>query len=102
MLKGGLLPFPRTGCVLYAKAILSCCSGIRQVCSRSLLKETNESAESPLAGTLAAPSASKLGMLEARLLTKRYAGIPVVDHVSFSIEPGEILGYVGPNGAGKS
>src|SRR5260370_7888340 len=41
-------------------------------------------------------------MLEARLLTKRYAGIPVVDHVSFSIEPGEILGYVGPNGAGKS
>jgi ABC-2 type transport system ATP-binding protein len=41
-------------------------------------------------------------MLEARLLTKRYAGVPVVDHVSFSIEPGEILGYVGPNGAGKS
>jgi ABC-2 type transport system ATP-binding protein len=41
-------------------------------------------------------------MLEARSLTKRFAGIPVVDHVSFSIEPGEILGYVGPNGAGKS
>jgi ABC-2 type transport system ATP-binding protein len=41
-------------------------------------------------------------MLEARQLTKLYAGIPVVDHVSFSIEPGEILGYLGPNGAGKS
>ena len=41
-------------------------------------------------------------MLEARLLTKRYTGIPVVDHVSFSIQPGEILGYLGPNGAGKS
>jgi hypothetical protein len=26
MLTGGLLPFPRTGCVLYAKAILSQCS----------------------------------------------------------------------------
>src|SRR5688500_14611316 len=26
MLTGGLLPFPRTGCVLYAKAILSYCS----------------------------------------------------------------------------
>jgi len=31
MLTGGLLPFPRTGCVLYAKAILSYCSEIRQV-----------------------------------------------------------------------
>jgi ABC-2 type transport system ATP-binding protein len=41
-------------------------------------------------------------MLEARLLTKLYSGIPVVDHVSFSIQPGEILGYLGPNGAGKS
>src|SRR5450432_2369240 len=41
-------------------------------------------------------------MFEARLLTKRYSGIPVVDHVSFVIRPGEILGYLGPNGAGKS
>jgi ABC-2 type transport system ATP-binding protein len=41
-------------------------------------------------------------MLEVRLLTKRYSGIPVVDAVSFSIRPGEILGYLGPNGAGKS
>src|SRR5256885_13088172 len=41
-------------------------------------------------------------MLEVRLLTKRYSGIPVVDAVSFTIRPGEILGYLGPNGAGKS
>jgi ABC-2 type transport system ATP-binding protein len=41
-------------------------------------------------------------MLEARALTKRYNGIPVVDRVSFVIHPGEILGYLGPNGAGKS
>ncbi|HYW43065.1 MAG TPA: ABC transporter ATP-binding protein [Bryobacteraceae bacterium] len=41
-------------------------------------------------------------MLEVRSLTKLYSGIPVVDRVSFSIEPGEILGYLGPNGAGKS
>jgi ABC-2 type transport system ATP-binding protein len=41
-------------------------------------------------------------MLEARALTKLYTGIPAVDHVSFSIQPGEILGYLGPNGAGKS
>ena len=41
-------------------------------------------------------------MLEVRQLTKRYSGIPVVDHVTFQIRPGEILGYLGPNGAGKS
>ena len=42
------------------------------------------------------------GALEVRHLTKRFNGIPAVDDVSFTIEPGEILGYVGPNGAGKS
>lgn len=41
-------------------------------------------------------------MLEARHLTKRFSRISVVDDVSFSIRPGEILGYLGPNGSGKS
>jgi ABC-2 type transport system ATP-binding protein len=41
-------------------------------------------------------------MLEVLQLTKRYRGIAAVDHVSFSIQPGQILGYLGPNGAGKS
>ncbi|MBI2685117.1 MAG: ABC transporter ATP-binding protein [Acidobacteria bacterium] len=41
-------------------------------------------------------------MLEVRHLTKRYSGITVVDKVSFTIRPGEILGYLGANGAGKS
>jgi ABC-2 type transport system ATP-binding protein len=41
-------------------------------------------------------------MLEVCSLTKRFNGIPVVQDVSFTVKPGEILGYVGPNGAGKS
>ncbi len=41
-------------------------------------------------------------MLEARALTKCYASFPVVNAVSFTIRPGQILGYLGPNGSGKS
>lgn len=41
-------------------------------------------------------------MLEICSLSKRYSGVPAVENVSFSIRPGEILGYLGPNGAGKS
>jgi ABC-2 type transport system ATP-binding protein len=41
-------------------------------------------------------------MLEARSLTKYYNHTPAVRGVSFTIRPGEILGYLGPNGAGKS
>jgi ABC-2 type transport system ATP-binding protein len=41
-------------------------------------------------------------MLEVRELTKCYTRVPAVDSVSFTIQPGEILGYLGPNGSGKS
>jgi ABC-2 type transport system ATP-binding protein len=41
-------------------------------------------------------------MLEARALTKYYSHTPAVRDVSFTIQPGDILGYLGPNGAGKS
>ena len=44
----------------------------------------------------------KSPMLEVRNLAKRYNRIPAVDGISFTIQPGEILGYLGPNGAGKS
>ena len=41
-------------------------------------------------------------MLEARGLTKFYAGIPALEDVSFQAEPGHVLGYLGHNGSGKS
>jgi ABC-2 type transport system ATP-binding protein len=41
-------------------------------------------------------------MLEAQRLVKRYLGHAVVDHVSFAVRPGEVVGYLGPNGSGKT
>jgi len=41
-------------------------------------------------------------MIEARDLTKIYGGKTAVDHLSFTVEPGQVTGFLGPNGAGKS
>jgi lipopolysaccharide export system ATP-binding protein len=43
-----------------------------------------------------------LVLLEARDLVKRYGGRTVVDHVTFQVRQGEIVGLLGPNGAGKT
>lgn len=42
-------------------------------------------------------------IIEAENLTKVYNGkVKAVDHISFSIEEGEVFGLLGPNGAGKT
>ena len=41
-------------------------------------------------------------MIETHELTKLYGSLAAVDKLSFSVEPGEVLGFLGPNGAGKS
>lgn len=40
--------------------------------------------------------------LEVDGLTKKFGDFTAVDHVTFSVQPGEVLGYLGPNGSGKT
>ena len=41
-------------------------------------------------------------MIKVESLTKRYARNVAVDHISFQVEKGQIVGFLGPNGAGKT
>jgi ABC-2 type transport system ATP-binding protein len=41
-------------------------------------------------------------LIEVQDLTKAYGSVTAVDHVSFTVKKGEILGFLGPNGAGKT
>ena len=41
-------------------------------------------------------------MIQTSNLSKHYGDLAAVDGISFSVEPGQVLGFLGPNGAGKS
>src|SRR5438552_12543115 len=41
-------------------------------------------------------------MISVKDLSKRYARNTAVDHISFEVEKGQIVGFLGPNGAGKT
>jgi ABC-2 type transport system ATP-binding protein len=41
-------------------------------------------------------------MIEVIELTKRYGDFTAVQNLSFSVQPGQVMGLVGPNGAGKT
>ncbi len=41
-------------------------------------------------------------MITVNGLTKRYARTVAVDHISFEVQKGQIVGFLGPNGAGKT
>jgi ABC-2 type transport system ATP-binding protein len=45
-------------------------------------------------------------VIETEALSKRYSGglrsesVQAVDQISFSVEPGQVFGFLGPNGSG--
>src|SRR5579859_7620305 len=41
-------------------------------------------------------------MISVKELTKKYARNLAVDHISFEVKKGQIVGFLGPNGAGKT
>jgi ABC-2 type transport system ATP-binding protein len=54
----------------------------------------------PNASSNGGPAAAPALLVES--FTKKYDGTLAVDHLSFDVRPGEVLGLVGPNGAGKT
>lgn len=43
-----------------------------------------------------------MALLEVQAIGKTFGGLQAVKELSFTLEPGEILGIIGPNGAGKT
>jgi ABC-2 type transport system ATP-binding protein len=43
-----------------------------------------------------------MAVIEVDNLTKRFVGLTAVDHVTFTVERGSVVGFLGPNGAGKT
>jgi ABC-2 type transport system ATP-binding protein len=41
-------------------------------------------------------------VISVRDLTKAYGQTLAVDHISFDVQKGDVVGFLGPNGAGKS
>ncbi len=41
-------------------------------------------------------------MVEVKDLCKNYGPVSAIDHVSFKLKKGDVVGFLGPNGAGKS
>jgi len=43
-----------------------------------------------------------MAVIEIHDLTKRFGALTAVDHLSFEIDAGTVVGFLGPNGAGKT
>ena len=72
-----------------------------EACFIGLLPEEKRSGHTELAIPPRAAGKSDI-VIDAKGLTRRFGSFTAVDHVSLSIECGEIFGFLGSNGCGKS
>jgi ribosome-dependent ATPase len=70
-------------------------------CFIALLPEDKRKGHTELSIPPRAPGTAELA-IEAEGLTRRFGSFIAVDHVTLSIERGEIFGFLGSNGCGKS
>ncbi len=70
-------------------------------CFIALLPEEKRSGHKEITIPPRVDSKSEI-VIEAKGLTRRFGSFTAVDHVSLSIERGEIFGFLGSNGCGKS
>ena len=72
-----------------------------EACFIGLLPEEKRSGHTELTIPPRAAGRSEI-VIDAKGLTRRFGSFTAVDHVSLSIECGEIFGFLGSNGCGKS
>jgi len=99
---------PLSPSLIYLR-ILSVTTGVYPYLLRSFSRLLGTSLDSPVSNKLSAKPGRNLStrnkeglMLAANGLYKFYGSVPAVQNVTFTLEPGQVLGYLGPNGSGKS
>lgn len=64
--------------------------------------KTARQAKVPRQGGKGGSTVAARVMVRVESLVKRYGRVLAVDHVSFTVDEGEVFGLLGPNGAGKT
>src|SRR5207237_6477025 len=92
-LRGGVLPDWAGGAA----------GGLRDLHSarRDRLLRRAEPALAPLSPSDPARN-QRMSLLAVREISKRFGGVNALAGVTFTVEPGQVLGVIGPNGAGKT